>query len=97
MIKWARADRERICALIKAVFCRNTLCTARKTDKIRAIIIRKLPKSIYSAFTLCLKNECSYKIVRIVYQKLLNRMSLGIDYYKKVCYNYNKFSLRFAG
>ena len=41
MIKSARADREKICVLRKALFCRNTLCIARKSDKIRAEIFRE--------------------------------------------------------
>ena len=51
MIKWTKADCERICVLMKAVFCRNTVCISRKTDKIRAQMFRKMPKSVYSAFT----------------------------------------------
>ena len=51
MIKSARADREKICVLMMALFCRNTLCIARKKDDIRAQIFRKMPQAIYSAFT----------------------------------------------
>ena len=36
LIKSARADSEKICVLMKAVFRRNTLCIARKSDEIRA-------------------------------------------------------------
>jgi len=39
----ARADSERICVLMKALFRRNTLCISRKSDEIRAQIIRKMP------------------------------------------------------
>ena len=52
MIKPARTDREKICVLMKALFCRNTLCIARKSDEIRAQIFRKMPQAIDSAFTL---------------------------------------------
>ena len=45
-MKSARADCERICVLMKAVFRRNTLCIARKSDEIRAEIIRKMPMTI---------------------------------------------------
>ena len=41
----ARADSEKIHVLMKAVFRRNTLCIARKSDKIKARIIRKMPKT----------------------------------------------------
>jgi len=51
MIKSARANPERICVLMKAVFRRNTLCIARKSDEIRAQILREAPKAIYSAVT----------------------------------------------
>ena len=51
MIKSARADREKICVLMMALFCRNTLCIARKSDEIRANIFRLTPQTIYSAFT----------------------------------------------
>ena len=51
MIKSARADREKICVLMMALFCRNTLCIARKSDEIRTKIFRETPKAIYSAFT----------------------------------------------
>ena len=51
MIKSERADREKICVLMKAFFRRNTLCIARKKDDIRAQIFRKMPQAIYSAFT----------------------------------------------
>ena len=50
--KSTRVDCEKICVLIKALFCRNTLCIARKSDEIRAQIFRKTPQAIYSAFTL---------------------------------------------
>lgn len=52
MIKLASAICEKIWVLMKAFFCRNTLCIARKNDKIRAQIVRKAPQTIYSAFTL---------------------------------------------
>ena len=51
MIKPARVDREKICVLMKALFCRNTLCIARKRDEIRAQIFRESPQAICSAFT----------------------------------------------
>ena len=51
MIKPARVDLEKICVLMKALFCRNTLCIARKSDEIRAQIFRKTPQAIDSAFT----------------------------------------------
>ena len=51
MIKSARADREKICVLMMTLFCRNTLCIARKSDEIRAQIFRETPQAIYSAFT----------------------------------------------
>ncbi|MBR3292955.1 MAG: hypothetical protein IKI69_00830 [Oscillospiraceae bacterium] len=35
-----------------ALFRRNTLCIARKSDEIRALIIREMPKAYDSAFTL---------------------------------------------
>ena len=50
LIKSARADSEKICVLMKAVFRRNTLCIARKSDEIRAQIIREAPQAIGSAF-----------------------------------------------
>ena len=50
LIKAVRADPEKICVLIKAVFCRNTLCIARKSDEISAYIFRKMPKAICSVF-----------------------------------------------
>jgi len=34
-----------------ALFRRNTLCIARKSDEARAQIIRKMPQAIDSAFT----------------------------------------------
>ena len=34
-----------------ALFCRNTLCIARKSDEIRARIFREMPKANGSAFT----------------------------------------------
>ena len=49
MIKSARANCERIYVLMKIIFCSYTLCIARKTDKIRAKIVRKAPQAIYSA------------------------------------------------
>ena len=51
MIKSARADREKICVLMMALFCRNTLCIARKSDETREKIFRETPQAIYSAFT----------------------------------------------
>ena len=51
MIKSVRTDREKICVLMKALFCRNTLCIARKSAKIRAQIFRETPQAIYSVFT----------------------------------------------
>jgi len=50
LIKAARADSEKIYVLIKAVFLRNTLCIAGKSDEIRAELFRKMPKAIDSAF-----------------------------------------------
>ena len=44
----ARADFEKNCVLMKAVFRRNTLCIARKSDKIRARFFRKMPKADYA-------------------------------------------------
>ena len=41
----ARANPEKIWVLMKAVFCRNTLCIARKSDKIRARIFQEAPKA----------------------------------------------------
>ena len=41
----ARADGERKWVLMKAFFCRNTLCISRKNDKIRAHFIRQLPQT----------------------------------------------------
>jgi hypothetical protein len=41
----ARADFEKNWVLMKAVFRRNTLCIARKSDKIRARFFRKMPKA----------------------------------------------------
>jgi hypothetical protein len=51
MNKSARANSEKICVLMKAVFRRHTLCMARKSDKIRAQIFRKAPQAICSSFT----------------------------------------------
>ena len=42
----ARADSEKNRVLMKAVFRRNTLCIARKSDEIRAQFFRKAPKTI---------------------------------------------------
>ena len=41
----ARANPEKIWVLMKAVFCRNTLCIARKSDKIRTLIFQEAPKA----------------------------------------------------
>ena len=41
----ARANSEKIWVLMKAVFRRNTLCISRKSDKIRAQIFQKAPKT----------------------------------------------------
>jgi hypothetical protein len=41
----ARADSEKNRVLIKAVFRRNTLCIARKSDEIRARFFRKMPQA----------------------------------------------------
>ena len=41
----ARANYEKIWVLMKAVFRRNTLCISRKSDKIRAQIFQKAPKT----------------------------------------------------
>ncbi|MDY4486553.1 MAG: hypothetical protein SPE18_00665, partial [Candidatus Limivicinus sp.] len=41
----------KICVLMMTLFCRNTLCIARKSDEIRAQIFRETPQAIYSAFT----------------------------------------------
>ena len=46
MINSARAGCERICVLMKAVFRRNTVRISRKSDEIRAQIIRRTPKRI---------------------------------------------------
>ena len=46
MMKSVRVDCEKICVLMMAFFRRNTLCIARKSDEIRAEIIRKIPKTI---------------------------------------------------
>lgn len=51
MIQSARVICERICVLMKALFCCHTLCIARKGDKIRAQIVSKAPTAIDSAFT----------------------------------------------
>ena len=51
MIQSARADCEKICVLMKVLFRRNTLCIARKSDKIKAQIFRQTPQAIDSAFT----------------------------------------------
>ena len=44
----ARANPEKIWVLMKAVFCRNTLCIARKSDKIRALIFQEAPMADYA-------------------------------------------------
>jgi hypothetical protein len=41
----ARADSEKNRVLMKAVFRRNTLCIARKSDEIRARFFRKMPQA----------------------------------------------------
>ena len=41
----ARADSEKSRVLMKAVFRRNTLCIARKSDEIRARFFRKMPQA----------------------------------------------------
>ena len=44
MNKSARAIRERICVLTMALFRRHTLCISRKSDEVRAQIVRKAPR-----------------------------------------------------
>ena len=46
MIRAARANPERICVLMKALFRRNTLCISRKRDEIRAQRIRDATKAV---------------------------------------------------
>ena len=41
----ARADSEKNCVLMMAVFRRNTLCISRKNDEIRARFVRKMPRA----------------------------------------------------
>ena len=41
----ARGNPEKNWVLIKALFCRNTLCISRKSDEIRARFFREMPKA----------------------------------------------------
>ena len=86
MIKSARVDCEKICVLIKALFCRNTLCIARKSDEIRALIFRKTPQAIYSAFTWALAEILSrLHYTYLGYSLLYNGVQvLGRKLYKTI-------------
>jgi hypothetical protein len=46
MMKSARANPEIIWILTMALFRRNTLCIARKSDEVRAQILREAPQTI---------------------------------------------------
>ena len=52
MIQSPRANPEKNRVLMKALFRRNTLCIARKSDEIRARFFQEAPQAIGSAFPL---------------------------------------------
>ena len=49
----ARANPEKIWVLMKAFFCRNTLCISRKSDKIRARIFQEAPMADCAVLPSC--------------------------------------------
>ena len=52
MLQSPRANPEKNRVLMKALFRRNTLCIARKSDEIRARFFQEAPQAIGSAFPL---------------------------------------------